>query len=66
MFPPDGSKTADGFELQFGTNVLGHFALTTHLFAVLRATAKSLPPGSVRVVWVSSSGVGRRGEAVFW
>jgi NAD(P)-dependent dehydrogenase (short-subunit alcohol dehydrogenase family) len=41
-------KTADGFEMQFGTNHLGHFALTAHLLDLLRAT-----PGA-RVVNVSS------------
>lgn len=40
--------TRDGFELQFGTNVLGHFALTMRLLAALeRASA-------ARVVTVSS------------
>ena len=38
--------TADGFEMQFGTNHLGHFALTGRLLEALR-------PGS-RVVTVSS------------
>ncbi len=40
--------TADGFEMQFGTNHLGHFALTGRLFGRLRET-----PGA-RVVTVSS------------
>ncbi len=37
MFPPYG-KTADGFELQFGTNHLGHFALVGRLASLLHAT----------------------------
>lgn len=48
MTPPEWRATADGFELQFGTNHLGHFALTAHLWDLLAATEGS------RVVNVSS------------
>lgn len=48
MVPPVRRETADGFELQFGTNHLGHFALTGHLLPLLRASANA------RVVAVSS------------
>ncbi|WP_406691635.1 SDR family oxidoreductase [Saccharopolyspora sp. ID03-671] len=37
MTPPDRQTTSDGFELQFGTNHLGHFALVAHLLPLLRA-----------------------------
>ena len=37
MTPPDRQVTADGFELQLGTNHLGHFALTGRLLPLLRA-----------------------------
>jgi NAD(P)-dependent dehydrogenase (short-subunit alcohol dehydrogenase family) len=36
MTPPSRQTTSDGFELQFGTNYLGHFALTAHLLPLLR------------------------------
>jgi NAD(P)-dependent dehydrogenase (short-subunit alcohol dehydrogenase family) len=47
MIPPY-RKTRDGFESQFGTNHLGHFALTGHLLPLLLST-----PGS-RIVSTSS------------
>lgn len=36
MVPPERQVTKDGFELQLGTNYLGHFALTAHLLPLLR------------------------------
>jgi NAD(P)-dependent dehydrogenase (short-subunit alcohol dehydrogenase family) len=37
MTPPSHQLTKDGFELQWGTNHLGHFALTLGLMPLLRA-----------------------------
>ncbi|WP_432876882.1 SDR family oxidoreductase [Kribbella sp. CA-245084] len=37
MTPPSRQVTADGFELQFGTNYLGHFALVGQILPLLRA-----------------------------
>ncbi|KAM0560004.1 hypothetical protein ACHAPJ_003960 [Fusarium lateritium] len=54
-FPEYGSKTKQGYELQLGVNCLGSFALTEKLTPALVATAKSSPPGTVRVVWASST-----------
>ena len=49
MCCPEG-RTADGFETQFGTNHLGHFALTLRLMPLLRRAE------SPRVVTLSSGG----------
>lgn len=48
MIPPY-SKTEDGFELQIGTNHLGHFALTAQLMKLIIKTENS------RIVNVSSA-----------
>ncbi|MFI7394942.1 SDR family oxidoreductase [Streptomyces tendae] len=48
MAPPTRHTTEDGFELQFGTNHLGHMALTGRLLPLLRE-------GRARVTTVTSS-----------
>ncbi|RXG42280.1 hypothetical protein VDGE_07272 [Verticillium dahliae] len=54
MLPAEGSKTAQGFELQLGVNSLAHFLFIKFLTPLLQETAKTAPPRSVRIVWVSS------------
>lgn len=54
MALPRRTETADGFEMQFGTNVLGHFALTGLLMPAMAATARDSAAGSVRVVTLAS------------
>lgn len=58
MVPPQREETADGFELQLGTNYLGHFALTGQLLPLLRKGRDA------RVVTVSSI-VARNGAIDF-
>ncbi|MDF2979072.1 MAG: short-chain dehydrogenase/reductase [Actinomycetospora sp.] len=57
MTPPDRQTTADGFELQFGTNHLGHVALVAHLLPLLRA-------GRARVT--SQISIAARSGSIHW
>ncbi|MFI9488575.1 SDR family oxidoreductase [Promicromonospora sp. NPDC052451] len=57
MTPPDHQRTADGFELQFGTNHLGHFALVAQLMPLLRA-------GGARIT--SQVSVAARSGSIHW
>jgi NAD(P)-dependent dehydrogenase (short-subunit alcohol dehydrogenase family) len=57
MTPPERRTTEDGFELQLGTNHLGHFALVGRLLPLLRA-------GSARVV--SQVSIAAAQNAVGW
>lgn len=57
MNPPSRQTTVDGFELQWGTNHLGHFALTARLLPLLRA-------GNARVTTQSS--ISARSNAINW
>ncbi|MFI7587242.1 SDR family oxidoreductase [Spongisporangium articulatum] len=57
MTPPHRQVTADGFELQFGTNHLGHFALTLGLLSLLRA-------GRARVTHQTS--IAARRASIHW
>jgi NAD(P)-dependent dehydrogenase (short-subunit alcohol dehydrogenase family) len=52
MAVPTRTETADGFEMQFGTNVLGHFALTGLLLPALESGAVAGEPS--RVVTIAS------------
>ncbi|PSR76806.1 hypothetical protein PHLCEN_2v8187 [Hermanssonia centrifuga] len=55
MWCPVEMMTDDGYDMQFGTNVLGHFFFTELLMPALLAGVKSSPDGHARVVTTSSS-----------
>ena len=55
MALPRRQTTADGFEMQFGTNHLGHFALTARLMPLLR---RASAPRRCRMRFASSTSSG--------
>lgn len=57
LAPADGPKTAQGYELNLGTNTVGTFLFTKLLLPTLLKTAQISPKDSVRIIWVSSIAV---------
>ncbi|KAG8955905.1 hypothetical protein FRC04_006352 [Tulasnella sp. 424] len=55
MMPPIDQLTSDGYDIQFGTNVLGHAHFTLCLLPVLLNGAKSSPDGKARVINTASN-----------
>ena len=53
---PKRQLTAEGIEAQFGANHIGHFLLTNLLVPQLLAAAESNPPGTTRIVNLTSLG----------
>ncbi|TFY53064.1 hypothetical protein EVG20_g10283 [Dentipellis fragilis] len=56
MFLPLDQMTAQGYDSQFGTNVLGHYFFTTLLLPLLISTAQADPKHKARIVHNSSDG----------
>ncbi len=53
----EGSKIAQGYEIQLGTNCVGPFLFPKLLQSILYHTARIAPTDSVRTVWVSSDSI---------
>jgi len=65
MIPPIEQLTADGYDLQFGTNVLGHWYFTRLLLPTLQSTGKASPEIHARVV-ITSSGTAQFVTSIDW
>ncbi len=60
MMPNNRQVTKQGFELQFGTNHIGHFVLTNYLLPILERTPKS------RIVTLSSLVAKMSKADIYW
>ncbi|WP_196892542.1 oxidoreductase [Aureivirga marina] len=60
MMPNSKKQTKQGFELQFGTNHIGHFTLTKYLFPILNKTPNS------RIVTLSSLVAKMKKADIYW
>ncbi|OCL14214.1 NAD(P)-binding protein [Glonium stellatum] len=66
MTPPKGSKTTQGYDMQWGTNVVGHFLLQKLMMPLLCASAKQT--GEVRIIWTASDGsnMSPSPDGIYW
>ena len=64
MWPAHEQVSKDGYDLQWGTNVLGHFFLTELLMPALLEGVKTSSDKHVRVITTASSGAHL--ETIHW
>ncbi|KAI1782789.1 NAD(P)-binding protein [Ganoderma leucocontextum] len=64
MFPPIKQLTKDGYDLQWGTNVVGPFLFTELLMPALIEGVKTSPDHHARIIVVSSSAA--YGDTLHW
>ncbi|KAI0747516.1 NAD(P)-binding protein [Fomes fomentarius] len=56
MRPPEDQLSEEGFDMQWGTNVVGPWLFTEHLIPALLAGVQTSPDHHARAIFMSSSG----------
>jgi retinol dehydrogenase-12 len=66
MTPPPNSRTTQNYDLQWGTNVVGHFLLQKLMMPLLLESAKL--NGEARIIWTASDGhtMSPSPDGIFW
>jgi retinol dehydrogenase 12 len=66
MTPPSGTKTAQGYEVQWGTNVIGHFLFQQLMLPLMQNAARQ--NGESRIIWVASDGskLSPAPDGIYW